>query len=323
MHSRLYILLSFAILPACTFDATGLGGAATGPSGEASASTGASTSTTDAPGTTLEPASSEVTGSGTGGMSTGPGDSEGTTAAPQPCGDGVIDLDEACDDGEDNGATRPCTPECNTNVCGDGYPLAPDEACDDGNDDDADACRNDCSLSPTCGNGKIDGGETCDDGNAIDTDGCIACKKATCGDGYIEANVESCDDGKESPLCNADCSVRQCGDSKLNVAAGEVCDLGAKNGVYNSGCNADCSGPGNVCGDGIVSTPEERCDTALPLANATCTNACQMIACTPSFIDCDDKAGCEVNSSDDDDHCGDCSTKCGAIEHCDNGDCSL
>jgi cysteine-rich repeat protein len=329
MHPRIHILLSFAIL-ACTFDATGLGGVATGPSGDVSGSTGAgtstSTTTTGAPGTTGDSATSGAAGSGTGGLSTG-GESEDpiTTEPSQQCGDGVVDPGEACDDGPDNGPTGPCTPACAANVCGDGYPLSPGEACDDGNQIDDDACRNDCSLSPTCGNGKIDNGETCDDGNLIDSDGCIACKKATCGDGYIEANVESCDDGQESPTCNADCSVGKCGDTKLNKSAGEVCDLGAKNGTYNSGCNADCSGPGNVCGDGMISAPEERCDTMVPVANATCVNNCQAILCTQNFADCDNQpaTGCEINTSNNDDHCGNCSTQCGLIEHCSGSKCTI
>ncbi len=330
MHPRIHILSSFAILLACTFDATGLGGAAQGPSGDPSPSTGTSTTTTttDAANTTLESATSGAAGSGTGGASTGPGPGESedpATTAPQQCGDGVHDVDEACDDGEDNGATRPCTPECAVNICGDGFPLAGVEACDDGNLDDADACRNDCNLSPTCGNGKLDDGETCDDKNPIDTDACIACKKAICGDGYVQANVESCDDGKESVTCNSDCSKRTCGDGKLNAAAGEVCDAGLKNGAYNSGCNGDCTGAGLVCGDGVVSPPEERCDTNVPLANATCVNVCQAIACADKFLDCDTQSasGCEVNSTNDKNHCGNCSTKCGLVEKCENGSCGI
>lgn len=48
--------------------------------------------------------------------------------------------------------------------------------------------------TPGCGNTIIDPGEECDDGNEITTDGCIACKLATCGDGFVEAGVELCGD---------------------------------------------------------------------------------------------------------------------------------
>jgi cysteine-rich repeat protein len=320
MHPRIHILSSFVVLLACTFDATGLGEAAQGPPGDSSPSTGTSTSTTDAASTTLESATSGAAGSGTGGASTGPGESD--SEDPQQCGDGVRDVGEACDDGPGNGPTQPCTPGCAVNICGDGFPLADIEACDDGNLEDADACRSDCSLAPGCGNGNLDDGETCDDANEVDTDACIACKKAICGDGYIQANVESCDDGEESPTCNSDCSKQTCGDGKKNVAAGEFCDAGLKNGAYNSGCNADCTGPGLGCGDGVVS-PGERCDTSVALANATCVNVCQAIACTGKFLDCDKQpaSGCEIDGANDESNCGSCSNQCGIIYHCDNGQC--
>jgi hypothetical protein len=48
--------------------------------------------------------------------------------------------------------------------------------------------------TPGCGNGITDDGEDCDDGNTIDTDACVACKAATCGDGFVHAGVEVCGD---------------------------------------------------------------------------------------------------------------------------------
>ncbi|MBA3548430.1 MAG: hypothetical protein H0T76_18260 [Nannocystis sp.] len=176
---------------------------------------------------------------------------------------------------------------------------------------------NSCELGPFAA-------DVHDDGNAVDTDACIGCKKAVCSDGHIQANVESCDDGQESATCNADCSVAACGDSKLNISAAEVCDLGVKNGSYNSGCNADCSGPGKVCGDGVVDIPEERCDLLVAVANATCAPGCAMIVCAVGFADCDNQAatGCEVNTKTDENHCGKCQNKCGGFQDCNNGACS-
>ena len=334
MHSRLHIILSFVVLLACKFDSSGLG-EATGPSSD-----GSGAMTTELPGTT-SPTMSEASaasetlgtttgggsGSATGGSSTGvvdPSDSDpATTEPPASCGDGMVDPGEGCDDGTDNGPTHPCTPDCAVNICGDGYALTPGEDCDDGNTDESDACRNDCSIPPSCGNSKIDNGEACDDGNAVDTDGCIACKKAVCGDGHIQANVESCDTGQESATCNADCSVAACGDGKFNPSAAEVCDLGDKNGDYNSGCNANCSGPGKVCGDGVVDAPEEKCDIHVALANAACAAGCQMMVCMNGFGDCDNQlaSGCEVNTNTDDNHCGKCQAKCGGFDDCDSGSC--
>ncbi|HCF60490.1 MAG TPA: hypothetical protein DFS52_21150, partial [Myxococcales bacterium] len=72
-------------------------------------------------------------------------------------------------------------------VCGDGV-LAVGEACDDGNTLDADGCTA-CAIDPgwicetpgqtcreiVCGDGIIDAGEACDDANLIDDDGCTGC----------------------------------------------------------------------------------------------------------------------------------------------------
>ncbi len=57
-------------------------------------------------------------------------------------------------------------------VCGDGE-VQGDEECDDGNDDDLDACLSSCELAG-CGDGIVhdDFGEECDDGNSVEDDGC-------------------------------------------------------------------------------------------------------------------------------------------------------
>jgi hypothetical protein len=67
----------------------------------------------------------------------------------------------------------------------------------------------------------------------------------------------------------------------------------------------------------------ERCDTGVPLANATCVNGCQAITCSAGYMDCDTQAatGCEINVNSDKNNCGTCSNKCGAFDHCENGQC--
>lgn len=68
----------------------------------------------------------------------------GVVDAPDPvCGDGILSVGEACDNGAANSDTQP------------------------------DACRTDCSLAG-CGDSVVDSGEDCDDGNTIDGDGCPA-----------------------------------------------------------------------------------------------------------------------------------------------------
>ncbi len=103
----------------------------------------------------------------------------------------------------------------NDSVCGNGK-LETDEECDDGNTVSSDGCDANCkketTINPVCGNGKIETGEECDDGNTISGDGCDAnCKKETtinpvCGNGKVETG-EECDDGNtvSGDGCDANC----------------------------------------------------------------------------------------------------------------------
>ena len=64
-------------------------------------------------------------------------------------------------------------PICIGFTCGDGV-LDSQEVCDDGNALEGDGCSADCSSNGACGNGIVDFvvGERCDDGNALGHDGC-------------------------------------------------------------------------------------------------------------------------------------------------------
>ena len=119
---------------------------------------------------------------------------------PPHCGDGTLDNDEECDDGNTNsgdGCTMACRVETDfacpnpgaacvsTVVCGDGH-IAGKEACDDHNTNSGDGCSGDCSrvetgwvcvapgvrCQPKCGDGLMTGWEECDDGNTASGDGC-------------------------------------------------------------------------------------------------------------------------------------------------------
>ena len=84
-------------------------------------------------------------------------------------------------------------------VCGNGE-IEGDEECDDGNREDGDGCSRYCMVETLCGNGVLDEGEECDDGNRDNTDGCPddgahggTCLPATCGDGHVWEGEEQCD----------------------------------------------------------------------------------------------------------------------------------
>jgi cysteine-rich repeat protein len=86
------------------------------------------------------------------------------------CGDGVVDPNEACDDGNQV-ETDECLATCLLASCGDGVIQEGVEACDDGNQVEDDVCLNTCALA-ICGDGFLGPGEACDDGNQVDDDEC-------------------------------------------------------------------------------------------------------------------------------------------------------
>ncbi len=125
--------------------------------------------------------------------------------------------------------------------CGNGLPD-PGELCDDGNNIDGDGCSADCSSLESCGDGVLDPGEGCDDGNSVEEDDCTSrCEVASCGDSHLWLWMEECDDGNniDGDGCSADCLLEPvtCGNSILD--AGEECDDG--NWASHDGCSSGCS----------------------------------------------------------------------------------
>ncbi|MFZ9889121.1 MAG: DUF4215 domain-containing protein, partial [Myxococcota bacterium] len=197
---------------------------------------------------------------------------------PSPsCGDGTLDVGEACDDGNQlsgDGCTRDC------------INIEPGYRCDT-----AGAA---CVATVQCGDGLIAGSEVCDDGNEASGDGCTAtcqrepgyncptpgaaCRAARCGDSIV-AGFEECDDGagQAGDGCSADCLLEEgfrcdvpgqacvtttCGDGVREGA--EDCDDGNFN--TGDGCSPLCTFE-PVCSGG---TCEERCGDGLKLGNEGC-----------------------------------------------------
>lgn len=126
------------------------------------------------------------------------------------CGDGFIDVDEACDDGNFI-ASDSCTTACAPPSCGD-FIVTGSEECDDGNSTNGDGCDVNCTLS-RCGNGITSSTEQCDDGNQADNDPCLTtCRWNICGDGFVNPSVEMCDDGNSvrGDGCEPECRETVC-----------------------------------------------------------------------------------------------------------------
>lgn len=174
------------------------------------------------------------------------------------CGDSVTDNGEQCDDGN-NVNTDACIHSCQNARCGDSFvQRGRGEFCDDGNNINGDGCSADCLSFESCGNGSVDPGEVCDDGNNITSDACPSgnngtCQTATCGDGFLQQNVEECDDG--------------------NNTSGDGCDASCTSEVTSSNPAA----PPAVCGNGIVETGEE-CDDGNDIESDACASDCHPLA---------------------------------------------
>ncbi|MCA9606718.1 MAG: DUF4215 domain-containing protein [Myxococcales bacterium] len=241
-------------------------------------------------------------------MDGGPGDGGPSDAgfdAGPPCGNGVEDTGEACDDGNttaDDGCSATCTVEdgwtCSgfgmdtcTAVCGDGMTVG-SEACDDGFTSACGVCNADCTgpgTTVTCGDGAICADtEACDDSNTAADDGC----SADC------AMIET------GWVCSGEPSTCEetCNNGVLDM--GETCDDGAN--VAGDGCSPACqTEPGwscagepsacmTICGDGMVITGEEECDDSNTADDDGCSATCTEETgwtCTGAPSSCDEDCG--------------------------------
>ena len=125
------------------------------------------------------------------------------------CGDGLIDANEQCDDGNSSNEDG-CLNNCQQATCGGGYHWVGQEECDDGNTSNQDACLIGCTAA-VCGDGYLYAGEEqCDDGNSSNEDACVAgCLTASCGDGFLWSVQEECDDGNQldGDGCSTQCEI--------------------------------------------------------------------------------------------------------------------
>jgi cysteine-rich repeat protein len=121
---------------------------------------------------------------------------------------------------------------CATVVCGNAI-VELGEACDDGNSSSADGCNGTCTSDESCGNGIIELAEQCDPPGPACSETCAA---IFCGNGIVDPG-EVCDDGNLTPLdgCYFDCmSDETCGNGIVDFAMSEQCD--DANAVAFDGC---------------------------------------------------------------------------------------
>ena len=233
------------------------------------------------------------------------GKTAGPVACKVPsCGDGYTNgmAGESCDTlgGADtascNGnsaAAVTASAACKAPSCGDNYAnSAAGEACDKGPADSANCNGNSAAAiaagvackAARCGDDYVNaaasspaGGEECDDGAAnANSAACLAsCKKATCGDGFVQAGVEVCDTASTST--SGGCSTCTAPDP------GWTCTLPSPPGP--SSCSPVC-GDGDVITNAATGSKNEVCDDHNVSACGLCKNG----------TGCNSGAGAAVNT---------------------------
>src|SRR5262249_35755007 len=117
-----------------------------------------------------------------------------------------------------------------------------------------------------------------------------------CGDGFVQAGVEQCDDGAfNSTLpnaCRPGCIKPACHDGVVDN--GEQCDDANRDDT--DGCVLECKKA--VCGDGVLYKDHEECDDGKNTTNSLpdhCRNDCHPAHCGDKYTDsgesCDDGNG--------------------------------
>ncbi|WP_437321772.1 hypothetical protein [Sorangium sp. So ce385] len=218
--------------------------------------------------------------------------------------------------GKDCGAGTCVGGEC-VSACPAGQPLCGDSCCPPRANAtarcDGEVCDYRCNAGFQSCNGTLDDG--CESNRWVDRDHCGDCA-TRCG------RDEGCSRGK----CVCPAGSTRCGDQCVDVmtdprncggcAGGSGRDCGAGTCVGGA-CESPCPDGQTRCG--------ERCCPPRANATARCDGGVCDYSCNAGFQSCNGTMndGCESNRWEDDEHCGDCKTRCGRVESCSRGTCVL
>ncbi len=189
-------------------------------------------------------------------------------SAEQMCGDGEIQGEEECDDGNSSNNDA-CTNACTSNVCGDGYLYSGYETCDRG-DENGTIC-------------EADYGSTC----RYCSNACVYLTASGdyCGDGVLDTSSEVCDGTLTSHYYYFDSATRTVngicytlGDTLSDDGVDYTCrDVGVCDGGPDGGEYCTYS-----AGESVSGNDQTTCDTnstqfytcMKPTCNDDCASAC-------------------------------------------------
>lgn len=237
-------------------------------------------------------------------------------AAPLPvlaqdCGDGFIDQDEECDDGDGVNGTLDscCDATCLFQVGGTACGDQTDDVCNAANTcDGAGVCQdnfadssttcgdegNECAIADTC-----DGAGSCTD-NGFELDG------TACGDGPTECSGQDTCDGAGVCNPNHEAAGTTCTDDALFCSGDETCD--GSGACVSSGdpcagdqtCYEDQDMCVDNCGNGQLDQGEE-CDDGNRDDDDGCNAICEEEVCGDGTVQPGLGEECDDGNTDDDD----------------------
>lgn len=197
------------------------------------------------------------------------------------CGDGVVDPDEQCDDGNTDG-TDSCTSSCQLNVCGDGSVFLGQEQCDEG----------------------INNGASCDSAYGSSCTACsLSCRYEVasgefCGDGVRNGN-EYCD-AADIPYtyfdAPTDTTFGSCETLNTTVSSGGITYTCRNLGICNGG-----TAPGQLCTNNTGSIDQQGCPgggtCVLPTCADNCASSCPLTTTSESLLVTANQPGSRPESS--------------------------
>ena len=217
-------------------------------------------------------------------------------AGGQICGNGIVEGDEACDDGNDSNNDE-CLNTCELNVCGDDYVYTGVESCDDGDENgqtcDADYGGSCSSCSVTC-QYTISSGEYCGDGIRNGTEACDGsdvpyhCFNFA---GGVRDEGDECDSSEAGTQgsCPTGYTCREVGVCNGGDYNGEACtrNEGANGSYYQGQDKASCGivGSGHTC--------------VKPACASDCGSSCPSAFDTSSVLVQSEEAGASVSDTVD------------------------